>query len=251
MAVCRRTGNILVADSKNERVQLFDDKCKHIKDITHIRMKIPTHVAVNSRGHIFVSDCGRNEVFVFSGAGEFMRLLCGVSWDTPLGVVLDSEDNIYVCNSGRHSIEVFDSDCNYIRAFGESGSESGQFSGEPNYVAVHGHKIIVSDNTGRLYQFNKLGTFTKDYIISISGVVRGLAFYRKRMLVVVNRNKKNLVAVRTNRMWHHIGDCGDQPWQLRNPNGVAFSPSGHKVIVANTHNHNILVYKIVKKICIQ
>ena len=239
------------ADSMNKRVQMLDDKFTHIKDVKHTKMKTPTHVAVNSRGLIFVSDCGRNEVFVFSHTGEFMRRLSGVSWETPLGVALDGEDNIYVCNSRRQSIEVFDKDCNYVRAFGRYGTEPGQFSSEPQCIAALGNMIIVSDATARLYQFNTSGTFITDYSHGKVGDVGGLECGPNGCLLIVDKNAAILaVTLKDDRILRSIGTCGEEPWQLRKPNGVAFSPYG-QVIVANTHNHNILVYNLDKTIYIQ
>ena len=44
-----------------------------------------------------------------------------------------------------------------------------------------------------------------------------------------------------------IGERGSEPWQLHDLLGVAVSKTG-QIIVANWHNHNILVYDLVRKI---
>ena len=79
-------GNILVADSGNDRIQKFD------KD-----------------GN-FVSEFGQSG----QDNGQF---------DTILGIEIDDKDNLFVADSENHRIQKFNRDGTFLTSFGEFGSK--------------------------------------------------------------------------------------------------------------------------------
>lgn len=103
------TGNILVADLENHRIQQFSSTGKHL-------------TTVGVRG------CGR------------------LQFQSPRGIAVDPNTReVYVVDSDNHRIQVLNSDLTYCRSFGSKGSTSGEFNG-PYAIAVDGAgSVYVAD----------------------------------------------------------------------------------------------------------
>jgi len=114
-------GEIVVADTDNHRIQVFDGAGK-------ILWKF------GSKG---------------SGNGQF---------DTPYGVTFDHRNHqIVVADSSNHRIQICDEKGTFIRTFGSNGAANGQFESpdgvaidkEANYVVASNHCIQVFDSAGK------------------------------------------------------------------------------------------------------
>jgi DNA-binding beta-propeller fold protein YncE len=109
------TGNIIVSDSLNFRVQVFSPEGRFLNNIG---------VMGNT-------------------PGTFSR---------PKGVASDSDGNIYVVDALFDNIQVFDSYGRLLMAFGEHGSGPGEF-GLPSGIYIdHKDSIYVSDSSNRRIQ---------------------------------------------------------------------------------------------------
>jgi sugar lactone lactonase YvrE len=98
-------GNILIADTGNNRIQEF-----------------------NSAGEF---------VRKYSGEGEN-------ALKSPSGVAIDSEGKVWVTDSGNNRIERFSSKGAFLSKFGAYGPNDGQFF-EPRGIAVSGSNLWVAD----------------------------------------------------------------------------------------------------------
>jgi hypothetical protein len=166
-----RDGNLLVADSGNHRVAIFDPSGALLRTVGTFgsgdgQLNEPSGVAVDDAGNIYVADTWNARVAKFGPDGQWIT-----SWgtgrddfgdgrratdtqgdaqanaDNPLGFygprnVLVSDDRVYVADTGNKRVVVTDLDGAYLDQFGSSGSEPGQFN-EPIGLGT--------DSQGRIY----------------------------------------------------------------------------------------------------
>ena len=112
-----RTGKIYVADTYNNRIQVFDASGKFLfkfgeQGINNGQFRAPSGVAVGSTGQIYVSDTQNDRIQVFDSTGNFLYKF-GISgsgasqFSIPNGIAVDSTGKIYVADTGNYRIQVF------------------------------------------------------------------------------------------------------------------------------------------------
>lgn len=206
-----KSGNIIVADRSNNRVQIFNPDGS-------FKLKF------GSPG---------------SRPGQF---------DRPAGVTVDHLGRIIVADKDNHRIQIFDSDGKFLLKFGERGSKSGQFN-YPWDVAVNVEgQILVSDTRNhRLQLFASDGSFINKY--GFDGGLwkqfdspRGVTFTADGHMVVTDFNNHRILVVHPNfQSARFLGQEGSNNGHFLRPQGVAVDPEGH-IIVADSRNHRIQVF---------
>ncbi|MFQ6021987.1 MAG: NHL repeat-containing protein [Acidiferrobacterales bacterium] len=160
-----RNGDLFVADFYNQRVQHLRADGSFVKQwgktretgVSAGQFIYPTDVALAGDGTLYVADGYADRVQVFSSAGPFLRKWGGPfainifgpfnSWfATVTGITVDHEGNVFVADFYNNRIQKFTADGQFVTAFGERGSELGQFN---KAIAV----AVASDGT----------VFTVDY----------------------------------------------------------------------------------------
>ncbi len=117
IAIDRRNGNVLVADTNNFRVQVFD------KDGTYLRkfgqlgdgpgdFSRPKGIAVDSEGHVYVADAAFNNFQIFDDMGRLLLTVGQLgngagNFLLPGGMYIDGQDRIYVADTLNRRVEVF------------------------------------------------------------------------------------------------------------------------------------------------
>ena len=245
VAVCPLTGRVMVADADNRRIQILDNQLKHIKDITQDgdgkTLSRPAGVCFNSKGDIIVSDTAANRVLVYDTTGSYTRDIVG-PWHDPWGIAVDSDDKLYVCDRDSSDINVIGKDGKRIRTFRLEGTTSGRFVSAPFHVTVHGDELVVSAAGGRVLFFTVEGVFIKELESGVVKWARGLDVGPSGELIIVD-DEGLLTVMREGRVVSRLGECGDEPWKLNWPQGVAVTKTG-QAVVANMGNHNLLIYDI-------
>jgi DNA-binding beta-propeller fold protein YncE len=241
VAVCPVTGRIMVADSDNSRVQVFDDVFRHIMDITQggrgKRLQYPCGVTFSSVGEIIASDYRAHKVIIYRQDGQYIRQVTG-SLRGPCGLSVDKDDNLYICNAYAYSVTVTDKAGVVLRSFGSYGTGPGQFSSAPLYVTIYKGHVLVSDNNTGLYEFTRTGSYRKMMCTGVLHNVRGLVVDRSGDLVVVHGRSVSIL--RGDNVVCRVGESGDKPWQLTYPRGVAVTNAG-QIVVTDSNQHNLLV----------
>ena len=142
---CCEDGNILVADTKNHRIQRFNECGVYIshfgeKGSGEDQFLEPTGVAVLANGRIVVADRKGKRLKVFSEGGRFRHEVR--TRDEPFYVSCDSEDNIVV-STVKKTIEVYRRQGSFWKTF-SIGSPGEDFA--PCPIAVNDkHEIVVCD----------------------------------------------------------------------------------------------------------
>ncbi|XP_074612449.1 E3 ubiquitin-protein ligase TRIM45-like isoform X1 [Acropora palmata] len=173
IAVNHKTGTIAVADSWNERVQLFSSDGKFQRQVK-LDGK-PFSVAFTKSGDLLVllpfsnnklrllskKDGANNKVKVLSSDGNDLLLSFSASnSDEYPDCAVYHKKKFYVCYPGAHCIKMFDETGVYLRDIGCKGSNDGQFDRPRGLVIDKYNRLIVCDvNNRRLQLFSLSGKF--------------------------------------------------------------------------------------------
>jgi len=173
----------------------------------------------------------------------------------PQGVaVQESTGNIFVANGrGIDRVEVFDSEGNYLKGIGSTGTGPGQFD-EPAAIAFE-------PGTGNLYAGdvfnNRVNVFDPEgnYIKSIAegqfgGLIEGRPFFGPSSIAFDSAgfgyvgdysNDRFLKFDSEGNIVDTIGEPGTDPGQFLGPSGLTISPVTGNLLVADQNNNRIQV----------
>lgn len=211
-----REGNIIVADRRNNRIQIF-----------------------TCRGE-FKSMFGSKG----TGPGEF---------DLPAGITTDTYGRIIVIDKDNHRVQIFTSSGNFILKFGSFGKECGQFQ-YPWDVAVNslGNIVVTDTRNHRIQLFTSDGTYITKFIFEganpaklLKGPTtpRGVCFTTTGNIIVSDFENHRLLMVdpTLSKVLHVIGREGSGIGDLNRPSGIVTDDDG-RIIVADSKNHRVLVF---------
>lgn len=211
---CDKTGNIIVADRSNNRIQVFhpDGRFSH---------------KFGEQG---------------TAPGEF---------DRPAGIATDPMGRIIVADKDNHRVQIFTIDGKFALTFGEKGCRNGQFN-YPWDVAVNGRgQIVVSDTRNhRIQLFSSDGQFLNKYGFEGTAAMwkhfdspRGVCFNPEGDILVTDFNNHRLVIIDPSLMNAQFLGCeGAGMKQFLRPQGIVCDDEGH-IIVADSRNNRIQVFE--------
>lgn len=208
-------GEIFVADSRNHRVKIFNTSGMLLFQFgSDFKMRMPTAVAVDSRGFIYVLHGyrGVQNVSLYNYRGIFQKTFSfdDLPLDTlvvqPSGIALDGEDNLYVLddNPSVKRFFVFNPEGEFIKSFQimaelDEKQTKESFCGKP-FISRDGTVYIPNPLIGTIYAYSPDGEFLR-----------------------------------------HIGMKGSAPGKLTFPADVAEDSEGH-ILVLDAMRHNVVVY---------
>jgi len=249
---------IVIADSSNHRVQIFDQNSNFIKEFgsygSHYgEFDCLAGVAVNRIGQYIIADRYNHRIQVFDPSGMFLRSFgsrgsgdCKFSY--PWGVATDALGFIYVCDKENHRIQVFQSDGTFVGKFGGLGSKPGQLE-HPHYIAVSStNRVIVSDsNNHRIQIFDINGKVQKTF--GGEGAdegkfkfPRGVAVDEQGVIVVADSGNNRLqVFSADGEFLRAFGRWGSDGGEFKGLEGVAVTQDGN-IVVCDRENHRLQVF---------
>jgi len=191
------SGNVYVADSGNDRVEVFDSTGAFKKQIgTHGidpdgtgplqapdgTLNNPSGVAIDSLGNVYVADTDNNRVEEFDSTGAFVKQIgkFGASPNAPqplpppagIGLAKDSSGNLYIAYSAGNNYEKFNSSGLFVSKVGVFGTDpdgpgplqapNGAFK-TPNGIKTDflGNVFVVDSGNNRVEEFSSAGAFIK------------------------------------------------------------------------------------------
>jgi len=165
-------GNILVTDTNNHRIQIFDSEGKFISTFGsngngNGQFSNPWGIAMNSKGNILVGEYSGNRIQIFNSEGEFLSMfgqgeIKNVQFHDPKGISIDKNDNIYISDASR--IQIFNSEGKFISTFGERGVGNCQFN-YPIGITINskGNIHVCDNNNHRIQIFDSKGNFISTF----------------------------------------------------------------------------------------
>ncbi|KAK2146694.1 hypothetical protein LSH36_589g02076 [Paralvinella palmiformis] len=258
VAVSPVNDSLVVADSSNHRVQMFDLDGNFVSMFGSYgqsdgEFDCLAGIAINLMGDIIIADRYNHRIQVFDRYGQFSLKFGGQGGgdgelNYPWGVACDTEGFIYVCDKENNRIQVFQANGTFVRKFGSQGSRAGQLD-NPHYATVsHDGKVIVSDcNNHRLQVFSNTGRFIKTIGLqgSDSGQLKhpkGVAVDRQGFIVVADSGNNRIQVFRSDgRYYCGFGSSGTHNGEFKGIEGVALTKNGD-IIVGDKENHRVQIF---------
>ncbi|HMF32740.1 MAG TPA: 6-bladed beta-propeller [Candidatus Lokiarchaeia archaeon] len=150
------TNRVYVADSFNNRVQVFDNAGNYLHTIGGLYS--PGGVAVNSSGAVYIADSNDEIVQVFSNTWTHLYNIGEIGiygsdnghFSEPIGVGINSSGCLYVADSSNQRVQVFTNAGNFMFSIGvnqTTGTDNYHFS-LPIGVAINGSGCLyIADSS--------------------------------------------------------------------------------------------------------
>ena len=165
-------GNILVADSYNDRVQKISPDGQFIASVGSkgdqpLQFSIPIGVGICPSEKVYICDSYNHRVQILnpdltfstsfgskgSGDGQF---------NSPWDVAFDSRGNVYVADNENHRIQVFTEGGHFLRKFGKKGRRDGELT-RPASVAIDSDDVVYTTDNHRISLFTSEGHFLRSF----------------------------------------------------------------------------------------
>ena len=162
-----RNESIYIADTHNNRIQIFSTAGKFVAEFGKEQLRWPYSIALNDKW-VFVSDWNLCAVFKFQITNN--KYVCqsarGVL-DYPDGITLDTNVEVLVADCFNHRIAILNSELKLVK---EMGIDKLKY---PRDVKINKNNIFVADNnvTNNIHIFTKSG----DIIRSFAKLGNGIA----------------------------------------------------------------------------
>jgi DNA-binding beta-propeller fold protein YncE len=274
------SGNFYVADAGNFRFQKFDSNGTFIlkrgsRGEGDGQFKSVSGIAVDSSGNIYVADGLNNRIQKFDSSGNFLGWFgkdnsghsgwhapgsgrTGASGsgngelNVPGDLAVDSHGNIYVVDIDNYRIQKFAPDGSFLLAWGHRGMNVGEFY-SPSGIAIDpSGNVFVSDYIqSSIQKFNSTGVFQPPRWEAAGGIL----FYLPRALAIDLNGNVYVVEIgayqrvqkfnSSGRPLSKWGRSGNGNGQFHNPSGIAVSPSGNIVYVADYGNNRIQKFSMM------
>ena len=179
------SGNILVADTNNGRIEKFSPSGVFItslgtKGTGYGQLGEPNGIAIDRVGNIYVAEASNQRVQKLAPDGTFLAEWRGPEpgFYGPRDVAIGADDSIYVVDQGHSRIVKFDPNGKVLAVWGTAGSGGGQFW-DPSSVAVDGEndRVYVADpRNKRIEVFDTNGKFIAKWLVEDWGAPTGWYF---------------------------------------------------------------------------
>jgi uncharacterized protein (TIGR03663 family) len=162
-------GSIYVADSGNNRIQVFDQNGNFImkwgnEGAEPGQFSEPWDIAVADDGTVYVADTWNHRIQAFNPTGQFLHTFGtfvnvqhdaqaepGKFWG-PRGIAIDPAGNLYVTDTGNKRVQKFTPDGQFLQTWGGGGIIPGTFE-EPVGIDIDDQgNIYVADTWNRRVQ---------------------------------------------------------------------------------------------------
>jgi DNA-binding beta-propeller fold protein YncE len=169
-----RSGNVLVADSRNGRLEKFAPSGTFITSIGikgtgYGQFREPNGIAIDRDGNIYVADAANNRVQKLAPDGNVIGEWTGPppGFYAPRDIAIGPDNSIYILDQGHSRIVRMAPDGTVLAVWGSEGASDGQFANHTG-LAVDGktNRVYVADPLHKRIQvFDSNGKFLWKWIV--------------------------------------------------------------------------------------
>jgi uncharacterized protein (TIGR03663 family) len=243
-------GNLYVADTKNNRIQVFDGNGQFVRSFgasgsADGQLKEPGGVAIDSDGSVIVADTWNHRIARFGADGSWLGAFTDESrgFFGPRAVVI-ARDSVYVADTGNKRIVRFDKQWKVVSDWGTSGNGPGQFV-EPVGLAVDsGGNVYVADTGNHRFQvFDGEGRFLREF------PAFGWKDFYTEPYIAIGPGDSVLATDSTEGRVNEYDASGSlrRSWRadgiFKRPTGIALDPFG-RVSVSDRETHRIFIWNL-------
>lgn len=170
------SGRIYVADTNNNRIQLFNSTGGYLTTITH-QFSGPVNTAIDASGNVYVADGNNNRIQKFDSSftwlanyGNGTASSAPGLFNYPNGAAVDSSGNLYVADLSNNRIQKFSSNRTWLASWGANngsgsfGSGPGEFNNPAQVAVGQSDTIYVADyGNNRIQKLTSNGTFINSW----------------------------------------------------------------------------------------
>jgi len=236
------SGNILVADTGNGRIEKFSPTGTFVTSIG--QFEAPNGIAIDHTGNIYVAEIGsKHRVQKLGPDGAFIAQWAPGLYG-PRRIAIGPDDSVYVVDSGHNRIVKFSPDGQVLASWGSEGSGDGQFKGFSSVAADSiNNKVYVADSlNSRIQVFDSDGKFLTKWLVPEWGRPNGfedLAIDPQRGRLYASSANMGAVLV-FDLNGTRVGYLTPKPPdKLDGPSALAWS--NRKVYILNMHSNRVSV----------
>ncbi|MCB0167324.1 MAG: NHL repeat-containing protein, partial [Anaerolineae bacterium] len=241
-------GRLVVADTGNRRVQIFDAQYNFLTTLTggDEPFEEPLAVTADRNDNILILDSTLQWVYRYDSQGNFIGRFGGseARFFHPRGLTAFEDNSLAVADTGTGQIKFFDSSGQESGSIGTLGTAPGQFN-EPTDVLrdSQGTYFVVEAENDRLQRLDGAGQPLNQWPIPPSLALNGphLAFAPDHCLFVTHADSGTL------QRYDPDGALLDQ-WQtidqlrLAAPVGIYFDANTQRLYVTDVVTHQVHVF---------
>jgi DNA-binding beta-propeller fold protein YncE len=248
-------GDIYVADSGNNAVEVFDRNGKYqfsfgTEGKGPGQFSFPDGIAVSPKDEVYVGEIDNLRIQVFSLKGKFLREFKTHRPFKPGVMLFDKSGDLYVVDLSHQQLVVYSQNDELKLAFGSPGKGEGELA-FPSGIYTTSSEIYVSDtNNGRIQVFSKEGKFLRGFGDIKEGpdsviLPVGIGGFGSQIYVVDTFDPKHSIKVFTpqGKVVYTIGSKGLNDREFNLPEGLVVDGKG-LLYVADTGNNRVQVMSL-------
>jgi tripartite motif-containing protein 71 len=246
-------GQLLVADSENDRIQRFDEYGTYIGKFGSYgtgtgQFDRPSGIAIAPNGDILVAEPGNDRLQRFDASGKYLATIG--SWGTgngqfknPEGIAVEPDGEIWVSDNVNDRVQKLSAQGAFIKVIGTSGP--GDLDGPRGIDIGPEGQVVVADEEGeRVVLFNASGEYLDDF--EVQGEPSGLDVDAHGIVLVADKN--NEWVERFHIEGGFLGRFGTEgegegEFELEHPTGVESDSEG-RIWVTDSDNNRVQRWKV-------
>jgi DNA-binding beta-propeller fold protein YncE len=246
-------GNLVVADTGNRRVQIFDATGNPLGEVTGEpeSLEEPLAVAVTSQDEILVLESELQWIYRYDATGQFIDRFGGpvARLFHPRGLTVLADGTIVVADTGGARLAFFASDGTMAGNVGSLGNGPGQFN-EPTDMLqdTTGSYFVVEAENNRLQRIDARGNPLGQWAIQAAYAFNGphLALGPDGSIFVTEPENGSLSRYAPDGSlldtWQSIG-----PVNLAGPVGIYFDAVTNRLYITDIMTHQIHIFEIINE----
>jgi len=268
-------GKIYVADSGNNRVQVFNADGSFLRQWGSLckldtgegcegggqgQFSEPWGIAVGPDGSVYVSDTWNHRIQKFDNQGKFITMWGRFDSTNgelgtpnvfygPRALVVGQDGNLYVMDTGNKRVQVFTPDGTFVAQYGGGGVTEGRFD-EPVGLAqdAAGNWYVADTWNQRIQKFDQNFSYVAQWPVdgwNSQSVVNKPALAvdgTRGIIYAVDPENYRVLAFNTDGSFRStFGLYGNDAQSFTLPTGIAVGPAG-RIYVADGDAHRIMVF---------